>query len=721
MCDNELVTGYIENIIYTNNENGYAIFIVNAEKVKITCVGVIPNIKTGELVELGGNWTEHKKYGKQFAFNEVKRTIPNKTDALVKYLSSGLIKGIGEKTAIRIVETFKNETIDILENNPIRLAEVKGISEKKAILLGETIFEQKKLASVIMLLAKYNISSNIAMKAYKEFKDETLDTIKSNPYKMCIEGIGLNFKSADRIASGEGLEETSPDRIIAGILYVLFRASQAGNTYLKHEKLLELCKKILHIDEQLIEDEINNCILSNILIKLENKIYLLKYYNAEKYVANRIKSLCKINYSSDKKVIDKAFLSTFKKMHIELDEIQKEAVNIALYNGVSIISGGPGTGKTTIIKVLIDTLFMLGIKFSLAAPTGRAAKKMEEYSVYEAKTIHRLLEVDIVGDRVDTTFLKNEYNPLECDVIIIDEVSMVDILLFQSLLKALPVGGRVVLIGDVNQLPAIGPGLVLKDMIDSKNVPFRLLSKIYRHVEFSKIPEFSKDVIEGIVPNEYIENEEIHILECESNDQTLYKIEEIYKKAIMDSIDVQVITPSKKGLLGTQNLNTFLQEKMNPKNMRSNEKKYISKVFREKDKVMQIKNNYDLYYISNSDEGHGVYNGDIGYIKEINNEAQFLTVVFDREKLVTYKYDELDQLELAYCTTVHKSQGSEYDCIIIPLYRTYDLLLNRKLLYTAVTRAKKYLYLVGDKKIIKRMISNINTSERNSGLIDMLK
>jgi len=721
MNDSIQLNGHIENIIFTNQENGYSVFLVAYEKTKSTCVGIVPNIRMGELVQLTGNWSEHKKFGKQFVFSEIKRMMPSKEDSLVKYLASGLVKGIGEKTAIRIIETFKEKTLDIIENQPIRLAEIKGISEKKALLLGETINEQKNLAAVIIFFSKYNISSVIALRAYKQFKEDTLSLVKKNPYRLCTEEIGLNFKKADNIANGEGLEPTASERITAGIVYVLYRASQAGNTFLEKDNLIALSKRILFVDEVTIEQEIDNCIYNNILVSMDMKVYLLKYYDAEQFVSDKIKSLCKINYVNDKTKIEKVFMDSLKNMNIKLDDNQKKAVNIALYNGISIISGGPGTGKTTIIKVLIDTLYMLGIKFFLAAPTGRAAKKMEEYSLYESKTIHRLLEVDIIGDKKDTVFLRNEHNPLECDVLIIDEVSMVDIILFQSLLKAMPLGSRIVLIGDANQLPAIGPGSVLKDMIDSNKISYMQLDKIYRHTKLSKIPEFSKDIIEGRLPKQYTNKEGINIINCDSTDETLNVIEKTYKNLLSNNIDIQVITPSKKDVLGTISLNKYLQEIINPKSPLKSEKKFIYNVFRQGDKVMQIRNNYDLYYKTDIGEGYGIYNGDIGYVHYINEKEEYLTILYDKEKLVTYQYNELDQIELAYCITVHKSQGSEYECVIIPLYKTYDFLLNRKLLYTAITRAKQYLYLIGNQKIINTMIHNFNTRKRNSGLIDMLK
>ncbi|MBN2851541.1 MAG: ATP-dependent RecD-like DNA helicase [Clostridia bacterium] len=721
MPDNLIINGYIEDVVYCNQDNGYSVFKINHENNLVTCVGIIPGVRPGELVELSGNWVTHNRFGRQFGFNHATRQLPDNEDAIVKFLASGFVKGIGEKTALKIVQHFGSETSSVLENEPIRLAEIHGISEEKALQAGALIKEQKSLAANVLFFSKYGLNSNYAIKAYKYLGEESLELIKKNPYLLCDDMVGLSFKQADRIAAGEEMEETSPFRIASGIIYVLNRASQAGNTYLPYDSLVEYCCQILRVDKNLVEDEILQSITNGVLIDEKGKIYLTKFYYAEEYVADRTKSLTKLTNMNNQKMVDETFSKVLGKLDIELDETQKSAVNMALYHGISIISGGPGTGKTTIIKVLIDTFFLMGLKFFLAAPTGRASKKMEEYSVFKAKTIHRLLEVDVISDHSENTFLRNEHNPLECDVLIIDESSMVDILLMQSLLKALPPGGMIVLIGDINQLPAVGPGLVLKDLISSRSVEFSILDKIYRQEEFSNIPKFASDIINGIISDEYFDNQEIHLTECKNEHESLSEIEKIYKQKIASGVDVQLISPSKKGILGTINLNKYMQQTFNPQKSDVNEKHFNTRIFRENDKVMQIRNNYDLYYVSKEEEGFGVYNGDIGCIKTIDNDNGFLTVIYEGGREVKYEFNELDQIELSYCITVHKSQGSEYDCIILPLYNAYDALLNRNLLYTAVTRAKKNVYLVGDKGILSKMINNKDTSQRYSGLEDMLK
>ena len=714
------IEGYVEDIIYNNSENGYSVFKLSYKNMKLTCVGTILEVKPGELLELIGNWVSHKKFGKQFSFKEVKRQLPNSENAMVKYLSSGFIKGIGEKTAIKIINHFGSDITYVLENDPMRLSEIKGISQQKAIEIKETMQQQKNLSSVVMFFSKYGISINTALKAYKLLGEETLDLIKKNPYRLCDELIGLSFKKADMIASSEQLEFDSSERITSGLIYILRKALSQGHTFLKIDNLVKHSSQLLKVNPELIRYELKETINNGMLVNNSECIYIPKYYDSEKYVADRIRSLKEIDYSSNKKLAESSFKKVLENMNIEIDSIQQQAVNTALYKGISVISGGPGTGKTTIIKVLIDTLFMMGVKFLLAAPTGRAAKKMEEYSVFESKTIHRLLEVEVISSTNESIFNRNEYNPLECDVLIIDEVSMVDILLMQALLKALPIGGRIVLLGDSNQLPAVGPGLVLQDIIESEIVHCTLLNKIYRQGEFSKIPELSQNIINGIITQDYNYKNEINLIECKDDSQSIKTIETIYNEHIINKTDIQIISPSKKGMLGTDNLNKYMQDKINSKHFTKNEKIFSTGIFREHDKVMQIKNNYDLYYRSAKGEGYGIYNGDIGVIKEINNEKKYLKVMFEGEKLVEYEFSECNQIELAYCITVHKSQGSEYDCIIIPLYYAYEALLNRNLLYTAITRAKKRIYLIGDKNVITKMINNKDTNRRYSGLVDML-
>ncbi len=720
MMDIITITGYIDDVIFLNAQNGYAVFKLLQENTQITCVGILPSARAGELVELSGNWVLHKTFGRQFGFNKADRQLPDTNDALVKYLASGLVKGIGEKTALRIVEKFGNQTSYIIENDPIQLATIKGISTEKAMQVGESIASQKNLAAVVLLFSKHGINANYAFRAYQFYEDETIDIINRNPYSLCNEEVGLTFKQADRIASVLGMLIDAPERIVAGIEYVLLKAAQSGSTYLPLQELITHTASKLRVDEIAIRTELTMCFNSDLLVNDHEKIYLPKYFQAEEYVANKIKSLLKLDYSHNSKIIEERLVTVLDKMHLTLDDDQILAIRKSLFSGISIISGGPGTGKTTIIKVLIDTLFMMGLKFSLTAPTGRASKKMEQYSVFKAKTIHRLLEVDMMASQGETVFMKNEHDPLDCDVIIVDEVSMVDILLFQSLLKAIPSGGRLVLVGDCDQLPAIGPGLVLSDLLNSEKVPYSLLTKIYRQEEFSLIPQFSQDIISGKFTEQFYDNKEIINISCQRNDETLKQVLNVYQQLSKTNSDVQLITPSKKGILGTINLNKVMQESCNKKSTSKIEKVFPSRIFREHDKVMQIRKNYNLYYRNQTEEGFGIYNGDIGVISEINLHDKTVNVIFEEEKMVTYEFAELDQLELAYSITVHNSQGSEYDCVIIPLYNAYEALLNRNLFYTAVTRAKKQIYLIGDNNIIRRMINNVEVGKRYSGLLEML-
>lgn len=717
------ISGGVEDIIFYNEENSYSVFTVNCEGSAVTVVGTFPSLRPGENLEITGAWTNHKRFGRQFLAQSFTRTMPDKDDALVRYLSSGLVKGVGIVTAQRIVEKFGSATPDILENSPIRLAEVRGISPEKAHMIGKAIISQKSLSDVIMFFTKYGLSPAKGAKAYKYLGENAVEKIKDDPYILISEKYGLRFKQADGIArrENEDFEEymRSDSRIRAGIQYVLGRAKNSGHSYLPMNILLISCQKVLRLDQPLIESHIDQMLDDKLLMNIEECIYLSEMYKAEKYVAEKIIKMASMTFSYSEKY-EYSLMETLDDLHVDLDDLQTKACMSAIANGVSVISGGPGTGKTTIIKALIGVFEKNGKSYKLAAPTGRAAKKMQDSSGRDAKTIHRLLEIEFIGDEGEMQFARNENMPINADVVIIDEMSMVDIELMQSLCKAVKPGMRMILIGDMDQLPAVGPGKVLQDIIESGSVECTILKNIYRQETGSSIPIMARDINNGMVPDLKPDDGSLVFYEERGGRNIYSRMTEIIMREMKTSQDIQVITPGKKGDTGTINLNLMMQDSFNPPKGGKREKKYINRQFREGDKVMQIKNNYEITYTTFYEEGSGVYNGDIGVLAEIDNEAEKLTVIFDGEKTVRYDFSEADQLEAAYAITVHKSQGSEYDVVIMPLYGVSELLQNRNLLYTAVSRAVRKLYIIGSKQVLTSMVRNVNKKPRYSGLREML-
>jgi len=717
------ISGGVEDIIFHNNENSYSVFTISCEGSAVTVVGTFPALRPGENLEITGAWTNHKRFGKQFAAQTFQRNMPDKDDALVRYLSSGFVKGVGIITAQRIVEKFGSETPVILEASPGRLAEVKGITPAKAMMIGKAITSQKALSDIIMFFTKYGLSPAKGAKAYKYLGDNAVEKIKIDPYILISEKYGLRFKQADGIArrENEDFEEfmQSDSRICAGIRYVLGRAKDSGHSYLPMNILLLSCRKVLGLDDSLIEVQIDRMLDDKLLSSMEECIYLTEMYEAEKFVSEKIKRLYAMDFSYSEKY-EFALLKSLDDLHVDLDDMQTQACISAIGNGVSVISGGPGTGKTTIIKALIGAFEKTGKSYKLAAPTGRAAKKMQDSSGRDARTIHRLLEIEFMGDEGDMQFARNENNPIDADVVIIDEMSMVDIELMQSLLKAINAGMRLILIGDMDQLPAVGPGKVLQDIIESAVVECIILKNIYRQETGSSIPVMARDINDGLMPDLHPEDGSMSFIEERGGRNIFTRMTEIIMREMKTTNDIQVITPGKKGDTGTINLNAMMQDVFNPVRAGKKEKKYINRTFREGDKVMQIKNNYEIAYSTFYEEGTGVYNGDIGYLQEIDNEAEKMVVVFEGEKTVVYDFAESDQLESAYAITVHKSQGSEYEVVIMPLYGVNELLQNRNLLYTAVSRAVKKLYIIGSKEVLTSMIRNVNKKPRYSGLREML-
>lgn len=729
----ETIKGYVDHIIYRNTDNGYTVLVLICEEEELTCVGIFSDIVEGENIEAKGEFTDHAVYGRQFKVSSFEEKAPEDEVAIERYLGSGAIKGIGLALAARIVRRFKKDTFRIIEEEPERLAEVKGISERKAREIAEQVNVKKDLRQAMIFLQQYNISTTLAVKIYNYYGSRIYGVLKENPYQMADDIEGVGFKTADEIARRAGIRTDSDFRIRSGILYALLQATAEGHTYLPLEELTQRTSQLLEIDGEYIEKHYMNLAMDRKIIMRQKdeitQIYAASYFHMEANTAAMLKQL-DVSYSVPDTEIEKRIKSIEKQTNIELDEQQICAVKEAVRNGLLIITGGPGTGKTTTINTIIRYFEMEGMDIFLGAPTGRAAKRMSETTGFEARTIHRMLEVN-GGVEGTGGFERNEKNPLETDVIIIDEMSMVDITLMYALLKAVLAGTRLILVGDVNQLPSVGPGCVLKDIIDSNQFHTVKLNKIFRQASTSDI----------IVNAHKINNGEEVVLDNKSMDffflkryeadkiinVTLQLIKQKLPKFVdATEYDIQVLTPTRKGLLGVENLNTVLQKYLNPADRSKREKEHGSTIFREGDKVMQIKNNYQLEWEIRSkyglciDKGTGVFNGDTGIIEEINYFAETLTVSFDEGRMVEYPFKLLDELELAYAITIHKSQGSEYPAVVIPLFQGPRMLMNRNLIYTAVTRAKKCVTIVGDDEVFATMVQNTSQLKRYSGLYDRL-
>ena len=729
----ETIQGYVDHIIYRNTENGYTVLVLVCEEEELTCVGIFSDIVEGENIEAKGEFTEHPVYGHQFKVSSFEEKAPEDEIAIERYLGSGAIRGIGLALAARIVRRFKKDTFRIIEEEPERLAEVKGISERKAMEIADQVNAKKDLRQAMIFLQQYGISTTLAVKIYNFYGSKIYSVLKENPYQMAEDIEGVGFKTADEIASRAGIRTDSDFRIRSGILYVLLQASAEGHTYLPMEELTMRTSQLLEVDGEHIEKHYMNLAIDRKIMmrqkETQTQIYAATFYHMEANTAAMLKKL-DVTYDVKDAEIESRIKRIEKQTKIELDEQQICAVKEAVRNGLLIITGGPGTGKTTTINTIIRYFEMEGMDIFLGAPTGRAAKRMSETTGFEARTIHRMLEVN-GGTEGAGGFERNEQNPLETDVIIIDEMSMVDITLMHALLKAILPGTRLILVGDVNQLPSVGPGSVLKDIIESKRFHTVKLNKIFRQASTSDI----------IVNAHKINNGEEVILDNKSMDffflkryeadkiinVTLQLIKQKLPKFVdATEFDIQVLTPTRKGLLGVERLNTVLQMYLNPADDSKREKEYGGTIFREGDKVMQIKNNYQLEWEIRSkyglciDKGTGVFNGDTGIIEEINYFAETMTVSFDEGKKVEYPFKLLDELELAYAITIHKSQGSEYPAVVIPLFQGPRMLLNRNLIYTAVTRAKKCVTIVGDDEVFQTMVHNNSQLKRYSGLLDRL-
>ena len=728
-----MINGYVDHIIYRNADNGYTVLVMICDEEEVTCVGTFSDIAEGENIEAHGSYTDHPTYGRQFAVKSFEEKAPKDEMAIERYLGSGAIKGVGIALAARIVRRFKSDTFRIIEEEPERLAEVKGISERKAMEIADQVNAKRDLRQAMIFLQQYGISTTLAVKIYNTYGQEIYGILKENPYRMADDVEGVGFRTADEIASRVGIRTDSDFRIRSGIQYALLQASNEGHTYLPMPELTQRASNLLQIEPEYIEKHYMNLAMDRKIIMRQvddtTQIYASSFFYMEANTATMLKQL-NASFDVPDIEIEERLRQIEKQTKMDLDEHQVEAVKEAVRNGLLVITGGPGTGKTTTINTIIRYFELEGMDIFLAAPTGRAAKRMSETTGFEARTIHRMLELN-GGMEGNAGFERNEHNPLETDVIIIDEMSMVDISLMYSLLKAIAAGTRLILVGDVNQLPSVGPGSVLKDIIDSNEFHTVKLTKIFRQASTSDIIVNAHKINRGEPVSLDNKSMDFFFLKRYEADKIINVTLQLIKQKLPKFVgaseyDIQVLTPMRKGLLGVERLNGILQMYLNPADKRKREKEHGSTIFREGDKVMQTKNNYQLEWEIRSkyglciDKGTGIFNGDMGIIEEINDFAETMTVSFDEGRMVEYPYKLLDELELAYAVTIHKSQGSEYPAVVIPLLSGPRMLMNRNLLYTAVTRAKKCVTIVGNDTTFNQMIENNSQLKRYSGLRDRL-
>ena len=730
----ESLAGYVEHIIYRNADNGYTVLNLVSGEDEITCVGIFSAIAEGENIEAQGEYTEHPTYGQQFKVTSFEEKAPEDEEAIERYLGSGAIKGIGLAMAARIVRRFKEDTFRIIEEEPERLAEIKGISNRKAMEIASQVNEKRDLRQAMIFLQQYGITMNLAVKVYQAYGQDVYGIIRENPYRLADDIDGVGFRTADEIAARVGIRMDSDFRVRSGILYTLLQASGEGDTYLPETELTPRASKLLNVTAEQVEKQYMDLAIERkiILKQMEDQtqIYAASFYYMEANTATMLKRL-NVSYDVSDAEIEQQIRGIEKKSGMTLDEHQVTAVKEAVRNGLLVITGGPGTGKTTTINTIIRYFELEGLEIFLAAPTGRAAKRMSETTGFEARTVHRMLELN-GGAEGSGGFERDESNPLEADVIIVDEMSMVDISLMYSLLKAISVGTRLILVGDVNQLPSVGPGSVLRDIIQSHACNVVMLTKIFRQASTSDIIVNAHKINHGeevILDNKSMD---FFFLKRYDADVIINVVLQLIKQKLPKFVDatpydIQVLTPMRKGLLGVERLNGILQRYMNPPANDKVEKEYGSTVFREGDKVMQTKNNYQLAWEIRTkfgltvDKGLGIFNGDMGIIRQINDFAEQMIIEFDEGRMVEYPYKLLDELELAYAITIHKSQGSEYPAVVIPLLSGPMMLMNRNLLYTAVTRARKCVTLVGNEVTFQQMIQNTSQQKRYSGLCDRLK
>lgn len=725
------ITGIIENIVFRNESNGFTVVDIHEDESGdlITAVGILPFANEGERVRIGGEWTVHPDYGEQIKIERFNVETPSTEDAMERYLASGLIKGIGPSTARKLIEKFGTDILDIMQYNPDKLTEVPGIGPKKAQTIATSFAEQMEIKEVMMYLQAYGISTAFSVKIYKKYGNDTISLIEENPYRLASEVEGIGFKTADRIAQTMGISFDSPYRIAAGTQYVLSQAANDGHTYLPKDELIHEASNILAVASELVEQAIvSMAIEQSIFVERIDDIeavYLAPFYRAELGVCRRLIKLATVDLSSDIDNIDAELKKFQREEGIIFAGKQREAIIESLSNGALVITGGPGTGKTTTINCIIELFEKRGLEVSLAAPTGRAAKRMTETTGREAKTIHRLLEYG--GAEGQGYFQKDEDDPLKCDVMVVDEMSMVDILLMNNLLKAIVPGTRLIMVGDSDQLPSVGPGNVLRDIIDSGIVKVVRLDEIFRQAGESMIVLNAHRINRGEYPHLNVREQDFFFDRREEVDDILDTIIDLTLNRLPGFVpleptkDIQILTPMRKGKVGVNNLNTVLQGVLNPPSHDKVQRKFRDIIFREGDKVMQIRNNYNMEWtvrIGDSviEEGEGIFNGDVGFIDDIDLEDSKLTVIFEDNKEVEYDFSQLDELELAYAISIHKSQGSEFPAVLIPIAWGPPMLMTRNLLYTAITRARELVVLVGRERVLNKMVDNNYIAKRYSGL-----
>lgn len=731
----ETVTGYIDHIIFRNEENGYTVMVLkDTKEEELTCVGSFPSVTQGASIEASGVYTHHPVYGKQFQISSFVEKMPEDTLAMERYLGSGAIKGIGAALAGRIVRRFGNDTIRIVEEEPERLAEVKGISEKKAREIAAQVTEKAEMRKAMIFLQKYGISLNLGAKIYQKYRESLYTVLQENPYRLAEDISGVGFKIADEIAARIGIHADSDYRIRSGMLYTLLQASGEGHVYLPKEQLFYRCSQLLGIDISYMEKHLMDMVLDRKLVLKERGneivVYPSRYYYLE---LNTARMLCELNIlcPEDEELVAKRIELIEKETKTQLDEMQKKAVMEAASHGLLIITGGPGTGKTTTINAIIQFFEGEGAEIRLAAPTGRAAKRMTEATGYEAQTIHRLLEINGMPeeerDGHSAKFERNAENPLEADVIIIDEMSMVDIHLIHSLLLAVTTGTRLILVGDENQLPSVGPGNILRDIIRCGRFSVVELKKIFRQASESDIVMNAHKINRGEQVQINNKSRDFFFLKRYDADIIIRVVIALIQEKLPKYVDakpfeIQVLTPMRKGLLGVERLNMILQRYLNPPENEKKEKAIGERLFREGDKVMQIRNNYQMEWEIRGrygiviEKGLGVFNGDMGILRQINEFAETAEVEFEDGRFADYSFKQLEELELAYAITIHKSQGSEYPAVILPILSGPRMLLNRNLLYTAVTRARRCVTVVGSEETFADMIHNEKQQKRYSAL-----
>jgi len=728
------IYGSIAEIIYHNKDNYYTIAVVENEEEQFTVVGYLPAADRGRAFRFRGNWKTHPTYGEQFSFTEYQEEMPSTSEGIEGFLASGLLKGIGKKTAAAIVRKFGEKTFEIIEKEPCRLTEVDGIGEKKAAAVAEAFQAHKEFAGITLFFQQFGIAASYAMKLYKVYGSDTIQAVTDNPYQLVDDIFGIGFKKADKIAEKMGIAKDSEYRIRSGIKYALWLYVNEGHTYVPQKLFCESAAELLDVGtEQIYEMLIQLAFEGEIHIEnLEGRsvVFPMPYYMAEQNVCKRLIALNEARLKPISSNVDQLIAVTECETGIRLSENQKDAVKASLQNGVSVITGGPGTGKTTIINTIMKIFEHSGFATAIAAPTGRAAKRITETSGYEASTIHRLLEYYYSEGEDAMRFGKTSEDPLEYDAVIIDEASMIDILLMNGLLSAIKPGTRLVIVGDADQLPSVGAGNVLRDMIDSEVIFSVKLTEIFRQAKESLIVVNAHKINRGEYPDCNERDKDFFLLRKKSEKEMLETIKSLCVKRLPDYYrgcdairDMQVLTPVRRGLLGSINLNRELQRVLNPPSAGLAEKTFGDRTFREGDKVMQIKNNYQLEWkrLEDFTEGQGVFNGDVGYISNIDREFNEITVVYDDNRYVKYHFSQLDEIELAYAVTVHKSQGSEFPIVIMPVSWFPPMLATRNLLYTAVTRGKKAVILVGSEGRMQAMVDNNRITERYSGLSERLR